>query len=585
MPCALLTRRIVAMSTFRIALIAAATAALSVPAAADAAVSCEFDEAQHRIDVSLTTSGDYATITRSGNQIRVDDVVCLDGGVIATVNNTNRVVTTDTSGGGTTVGILTWTGAFAPGHADEGDGDSEVEFEINAGGGTDTLQLVGGAVGDSWHAGAVPGGSGVNMNAGAEPGNGADIDVTTSSIERLTAAPGDGDDIVSAAGLAPFSGPLPVSAALDGGDHDDILVGGNVDDELVGGTGDDAMGGGNGPDELRGRSGKDYIDGDGGVDEADYEHASGAVKVDLRIDDAYQDTGSDGSDLVKEIENLAGTAQGDTLIGDEAENVLTARNGDDVIEGGGADDFVHGGQGSDTGSFASAPGGVKVDLRQAFQETGSAGVDTFQQIENATGSAFGDSLTGNGLANVLDGGAGADQLVAFANADTLRVRDGEGDSADCGDGADAVQTDAPGVDTLSACETVDALALPEVAQPPQDQQPQDQQPGPTQPSGDPVAPRDATAPRITLLRRRGGRLTMRVSEKARLSTVIVRDRGRNAKPRFRKVRSLTRNGVAGTNRIRIPRGLKPGRYRAVVVATDAAGNRSAKRYVAFRVSR
>ena len=60
--------------------------------------------------------------------------------------------------------------------------------------------------------------------------------------------------------------------------------------------------------------------------------------------------------------------------------------------------------------------------------------------------------------------------------------------------------------------------------------------------------------------------------------------------RYRTVGTLTRTGAAGTNSIRFTgrlgrRSLGPGRYRALMAATDAAGNRSAARVARFRVAR
>jgi hypothetical protein len=59
--------------------------------------------------------------------------------------------------------------------------------------------------------------------------------------------------------------------------------------------------------------------------------------------------------------------------------------------------------------------------------------------------------------------------------------------------------------------------------------------------------------------------------------------------RYRTVRTLKRSGAKGPNRIRFSRrigkrSLRPGRYRAVIVATDAAGNRSTLRRTRFRVA-
>ena len=50
---------------------------------------------------------------------------------------------------------------------------------------------------------------------------------------------------------------------------------------------------------------------------------------------------------------------------------------------------------------------MTVDLSNTgAQSTGGAGTDTILTVENVTGSAQNDTLTGNGSANSLNGGAG-----------------------------------------------------------------------------------------------------------------------------------------------------------------------------------
>jgi hypothetical protein len=83
---------------------------------------------------------------------------------------------------------------------------------------------------------------------------------------------------------------------------------------------------------------------------------------------------------------------------------------------------------------------------------------------------------------------------------------------------------------------------------------------------------------------RGTRLRYTLSEPAR---AIVRiKRARNG--RYRTVATLRRSGAMGANTIRLTRragALRAGRYRAVITATDAAGNRSAARAIRLRVAR
>ena len=127
---------------------------------------------------------------------------------------------------------------------------------------------------------------------------------------------------------------------------------------------------------------------------------------------------------------------------------------DPAVEGPGMDVFI-GGAGSDTVSYAgaqnpavAAPGpilapvlnlpGVTVDLTvTTAQNTANSGWDMLVGIENVIGSAFDDTITGNGQANVLDGGAGNDTLTAGGGNDTLIGGDGD-DSLAGGAGTDTV---------------------------------------------------------------------------------------------------------------------------------------------------
>jgi hypothetical protein len=107
---------------------------------------------------------------------------------------------------------------------------------------------------------------------------------------------------------------------------------------------------------------------------------------------------------------------------------------------------------------------------------------------------------------------------------------------------------------------------------------------------DTVAPRitafGLSAPRVRLrtsYRRPPARrpaFALRVSEPATLTVTVLRKR-RGA---FRVVRTLRAAAPATSASLRLAKpGLVPGAYRATVVATDLAGNRSAARRVGFAV--
>jgi hypothetical protein len=87
--------------------------------------------------------------------------------------------------------------------------------------------------------------------------------------------------------------------------------------------------------------------------------------------------------------------------------------------------------------------------------------------------------------------------------------------------------------------------------------------------------------------RRGTRFRYTLSEPARVKLRIRRARRGGG---YRTIATLTRSGASGANRIRFSgrigrRALRPGRYRAVITATDTAGNRSARRATRFRIAR
>ena len=125
--------------------------------------------------------------------------------------------------------------------------------------------------------------------------------------------------------------------------------------------------------------------------------------------------GRDGSN-----DTLNGGDGDDILIGLGGNDTLNGGNGNDILAGGAGNDTLNGGAGIDTASYVDAGSAVTVNLGVATaQNTGGAGTDTLNNIENLIGSGFGDTLTGNGSANLLFGGAGGDTLVGNGGDDIL----------------------------------------------------------------------------------------------------------------------------------------------------------------------
>lgn len=112
---------------------------------------------------------------------------------------------------------------------------------------------------------------------------------------------------------------------------------------------------------------------------------------------------------------------------------LTISGTDDQLYSDTAGETLNGGLGNDTVAFLAASSGVTANLTSGTA-TGH-GNDTLLNIENLTGSTYGDSLTGDANANILYGLAGNDTLMGEVGDDTLDGGDGD-DTLNGGDGID-----------------------------------------------------------------------------------------------------------------------------------------------------
>lgn len=128
-------------------------------------------------------------------------------------------------------------------------------------------------------------------------------------------------------------------------------------------------------------------------------------------------TGATGDDV------LNGNDGNDKLIGLAGNDTLNGGNGNDVLRGGLGNDTLDGGADNDTATYVDATVGVTVSLAVAGPQVTGDGTDTLISIENLTGSAFADTLTGDGNDNILDGQGGVDNLTGGLGNDTYYVDD------------------------------------------------------------------------------------------------------------------------------------------------------------------
>ena len=131
---------------------------------------------------------------------------------------------------------------------------------------------------------------------------------------------------------------------LTGGTGNDTLIGMAGDDTLNGGLGNNNLYGGSGNDHFIAGGGNDLVVGGSGFDTIDFSNATAGVNVDLSKHTA---TGF-GTDTIKGVEAVIGSAFNDVMKGDKGNNSLSGGDGNDVLRGYTGNDTLTGGAGNDT---------------------------------------------------------------------------------------------------------------------------------------------------------------------------------------------------------------------------------------------
>jgi Ca2+-binding RTX toxin-like protein len=123
--------------------------------------------------------------------------------------------------------------------------------------------------------------------------------------------------------------------------------------------------------------------------------------------------------------NIVGTAFADVINARGGADTVNAGDGDDTVDGGagadtlnggGGNDYLNGGDGSDWATFV---GGAAVNADLTAGVAAGQGADILVNIENLRGSDNDDTLKGNALNNNIQGGLGADVLIATGGTDIL----------------------------------------------------------------------------------------------------------------------------------------------------------------------
>jgi CSLREA domain-containing protein len=183
--------------------------------------------------------------------------------------------------------------------------------------------------------------------------------------------------------------------------------------------------------------------------------------------DAGGDPLSTSEFALNEIEGCdqSGTAGAETLTADGTGQALCGEGGEDTLAGAAGGDVLDGGAGIDTAEYSGAGGPVSADLAAGRAgDDGDGAKDVLSAVESLVGSAFPDTLKGDGGANALTGAPGADRLIAGNGNDAIDAADGEADALiDCGPGNDTVDADNSSIDPDAiyvGCETINRPAAP-----------------------------------------------------------------------------------------------------------------------------
>lgn len=256
----------------------------------------------------------------------------------------------------------------------------------------------------------------VDIGAGDQPTNGADVILGTAGDDVINGLAGD-DTICGLGGADTINGGGGADTIF-GGDGDDTIGGqGDADtlhgqgdnDRLNGGVGNDQLFGGPGQDDLRGQGDNDTMHGGDDIDQFFGGSGNDTINTDDggNLGTAMVVNGGGNNDII------TGSPQNDLILGQFGLDELYGMGGDDTLNGGGGSDDLYGGAGNDT----------------------------------LIGAANRDFLYGGDDNDTLNGGTGDDDLFGESGDDTLN---GQGNTDLC-DGGTTGQT--AGDTATTTCET------------------------------------------------------------------------------------------------------------------------------------
>jgi serralysin len=130
------------------------------------------------------------------------------------------------------------------------------------------------------------------------------------------------------------------------------------------------------------------------------------------------------------IENANGGSAADSITGNRAANRLNGNGGNDTLTGGGGNDILNGNTGNDrllggTGNdtyYVANAGDLVVESADAGTDTVLSSLTSYvlgSNVENGRILLAGAAMTGNAVANTIQGGAGNDRIAGAGGRDVL----------------------------------------------------------------------------------------------------------------------------------------------------------------------
>jgi Ca2+-binding RTX toxin-like protein len=414
----------------------------------------------------------------------VDSVILVNGaagtcGTVDATATTLKKLTVTTTTGDQTLILDFLNGLFGLGTA------SARGIYVDLGGGTgDELGIRGTTTGVDTMAFTA---AGIFTNAGIV----RDIELV-GGVDVFNVSLAGGNDILVGTGFTTL-------LTVYGGAGKDIITGTAFNDVIYGGADNDTISGGDGNDTLYGNEGADtFLAGATAGDGADVynggtesplplvpviDTVSYAARI-LSTDGVTVDidgTGDDGNVAATENDNvkadveavigtagndfLTGSAADDRLYGGDGNDTLFGLDGNDILDGGNGNDafgeklaangsdIFTGGNGTDEVDYSGRSNAVIVTMGDGLANDGESGENdnVSSTVENVIGGNGNDNITGNALANYIDGGPGDDILSGGAGNDLFAQGDAD-------DGADTING-GTGTDTVDYSLRPDPLLI------------------------------------------------------------------------------------------------------------------------------